>query len=148
MINKWLFSFLVVIILLTGCNNNQSGNSDNKDNFQVTSLQQDQTVAKDAETQVEKLEEVTEAVAVNVDKKLLLAFKVKQFSKFRIKQIEKKVNEKLKKQFPEFDATASSDIKISIETSKIKTKLKSKEYDKKQLKEDVEKIQKLSREQT
>ena len=147
--NRWLCSILVIVILLGGCNGNQSINSDKEDGkYQVSMVQQDQTIAKEAEQKVLKIEEVTEAVAVNVDKKILLGFRVKQFSKFRIKQIEKKVNEALKKHFPEYDTTASSDIKINIETMKIKNRLKTKDYQTEKFKKDVEKIQKLSREQT
>jgi hypothetical protein len=143
----------MVILLLfalsfTGCSNDQGiHNGQKTQQVDDKTLIGDQEVAAKAEKEIRKLEEVTDVVAVSDNNKtLLLGFKIKQFSKFRTKKIEKKVKDKLNKSFPDYEITSSSDLKIFIETSKIKNKLA--EQSSKERKKEIEKIIKLSNEQT
>jgi hypothetical protein len=146
--------FLMVFFLgVFGCN----GTAENSQSYNVTrtGFQQeksipvyDQSPSKKAEEITKKMEEVTEVVTVNTDKELLVAFKIKHLQRFRLKKIESNVNEKLKKAFPDHKVTASSDLKIFLETSKLKDKLKREKLSKKEVTKKIEKITKLSKEQT
>jgi Sporulation lipoprotein YhcN/YlaJ (Spore_YhcN_YlaJ) len=147
--------FLMVFLLgVFGCN----GTAENSQSHNVTrtGYQQnnstlpayDQSPSKKAEEKVKKMEEVTEVVAVNTDKELLVAFKIKHLQRFRLKKIESKVDKQLKKAFPDHKLTVSSDLKIFIETSKLKDKMKREKLSKKEVSKKIEKITKLSKEQT
>ena len=139
---------LLFVLIFAGCSNEPGSGINSQKTLQADDqkLLVDQETAAKAEEEIKNIEEVTDVVAVNDKKLLLLGFKVKQFDKFRTKQIEKKVKERLSKSFPDYEITASSDLKIFIETTKIKNKLadqSSKERTKK-----MEKVIKLSNKQT
>jgi Sporulation lipoprotein YhcN/YlaJ (Spore_YhcN_YlaJ) len=147
--------FLMVFFLgVFGCN----GTAEQSQSLNVTrtGFQQkkspipvyDQSPSKKAEEIAKKMEEITEVMAVNSDKELLVVFKMKHLQRFRLKKIENTVNKKLNKAFPDHKVTVSSDLKIYLETSKLKDKMKREKLSKKELSKKIEKITKLSNEQT
>ncbi len=146
---KWMF-FLWIVVIITGCNyqnlEQQPSNYGTYSNDR-TILHNQQDAIK-AENEVLKFDEVTNVVAVNTEDKILLGFKVKQFEKFRLEKVEKKVKDKLKETFPNHEITAESDLKVFIETERMKNKLTDESYKKDKLEKDMDKIIKLSREQT
>lgn len=105
-----------------------------------------QKLAKQAEQEINKMKEVEKAAAITSDGKLLLAFRVTQFNKFRIKGIEKKVEERLKKRFPDKEVIASSDLKLFIETEELKKNLE--KTSRENLTKKIDNLNKLKEEKT
>ncbi|MBD8067492.1 YhcN/YlaJ family sporulation lipoprotein [Bacillus sp. PS06] len=144
-----LMAFTVVFV--SGCANQENNLSQGEG---MQTLQSDgsktieQSVSKNAEKELSEFNEITDVVAVNNKDQLLVGFKIKQFSKFRTKKIEEKVNKKLQKEFPEFEIIASSDLKIFVETERIKKQFSSKTTQQKEINKRMSKIIKLSHEQT
>ncbi|MFC0275073.1 hypothetical protein ACFFIX_27720, partial [Metabacillus herbersteinensis] len=92
--------FLIAVIgLSSGCAGNQNEFTNNNDDANIvkvhTSKPIDQSLANEAKEKVIKEEEISGVKAVNTDKELLLAVKVDQFDRFRLKKIEKKVKSDL-----------------------------------------------------
>ena len=108
----------------------------------------DQSVARKAAKRVEKMREIKDAIAVNTNEKLLLAYQVKQMQRFRLKQIEKDVRKELKKQFPNHDIIISSDIKLFWKTEELIEKMEKKDMSEKEIDKEIDKIEKLGNELT
>jgi len=108
----------------------------------------DQSVARKAAKRVEKMREIKDAIAVNTNEKLLLAYQVKQMQRFRLKQIEKDVRKELKKQFPNHDIIISSDIKLFWKTEELIEKMEKKDMSEKEIDKEINKIEKLGNELT
>ncbi|MBE4909433.1 hypothetical protein IMZ08_15380 [Bacillus luteolus] len=142
---KWVVIIIILVSSLTACSQYEPKNIEGID---ASKLDVIQIPSEQAEAKVKGMDEVTEVIAVNMDKKLLLAFRVKQFEKFRLNQIEKKVEEELKKDFKEYDMTVSSDLKIYLETTKIKNDVYLKKIDESKVEKEMERVIKLSEEQT
>jgi hypothetical protein len=143
--NKWIVGLMVLLISLSACSQYELKNVEG---INAAELEVSQIPAQQAEAKVKEMEEVTEVVAVNNDKQLLLSFRVKQFEKFRLDKVEKKVKEELKKDFDDYETTVSSDLKIYLETTKIKNDVYSEKADKSKVKKEMERVIKLSEEQT
>ena len=148
---KILFIILILIGLGSGCNGNQN-QLDNKDNLSVsqvhTSKPIDQSVANHAKEKIITKEEVSDVKAVNTDNELLVAIKVENFNRFRLKNIEKSVKSDLKKIYPDHKVFVSSDKKMFWELEKIEQRLKKNDTNKKNLKKDLNKLKNLMKEQT
>lgn len=143
---KRLFSLILFVFIVTACANQESQvitNMSIADDLQVK-----QTIALRAEEKVRKMKEVTEAVAINNKKQLLIAFRVKQFEKFRLPKVEKKIKDALKEEFPNNDINVSSDLKIFLETNKIKNDIYNKKLSEDKITKEIERVKKLSEEQT
>ncbi|QOR67639.1 hypothetical protein IM538_05720 [Cytobacillus suaedae] len=142
---KWVMIIIILVSSLTACSQNEPKNIEG---IEAADLDVIQIPSQQAEAKVKGMDEVTEVIAVNKDKKLLLAFRVKQFEKFRLDQIEKKVKKELKNDFKDYDITVSSDLKIYLETTKIKNDVYSKKIDESKVEKEMERVIKLSEEQT
>ncbi|WP_240256176.1 YhcN/YlaJ family sporulation lipoprotein [Ferdinandcohnia quinoae] len=148
---KKIIYFFTICLLLTGCTSGENKAKIAQSNDVEEGINDrdvNQSIAEEAEKKVVNWDEVTGAVAVTIDHKLLLAFKVKQFDKFHLNKIEKKVKDKLKKEFPDYKPVVSSDLKIFLETTKLKKKIAKEHITKHQIKKDFKRIKKLSEEQT
>ena len=66
-----------------------------------TSKPINQSVANHAKEKMITKEEISDVKAVNTDKELLVAIKVENFNRFRLKKIEKTVKSDLEKMYPE-----------------------------------------------
>jgi hypothetical protein len=85
---------------------------------------------------------------VNTDKELMAAIKVENFDRFRLKSIEKSVKSDLEKKYPDYKVFVSTDKKIFWELEKIEQRLKKNDMNKKNLKNDLNKLKSLMKEQT
>ncbi|MFC4320610.1 YhcN/YlaJ family sporulation lipoprotein [Litchfieldia salsa] len=150
-------SFLVVVLVIlfiSACANQENQGSSSNHLEEMNTLQtrssgmKEQEIAKEAEREILSYKEVVDVVAVNNKDKLLVGFKIKQFSKFKTKDIEAKINKKLKEEFPNYETNAASDLKIFIETIKIKKEILEGTINQKDLDKRMGKIIKLSKEQT
>ncbi|WP_191566205.1 YhcN/YlaJ family sporulation lipoprotein [Metabacillus idriensis] len=134
----------------SGCNGNQnqlgSDNNDMNIEYVHTSKPIDQSVANQSKEKVIKEEEISGVKAVNTDKELLLAVKVDQFDRFRLKDIKKKVKADLEKIYPEYEIFVSTDQKIYLELEQLEQKLQKDHTQKKSLKKSFDKIKSLMKE--
>ncbi|WP_191562588.1 YhcN/YlaJ family sporulation lipoprotein [Metabacillus idriensis] len=134
----------------SGCNGtqNQLGSDNNDMNIEYvhTSKPIDQSVANQSKEKVIKEEEISGVKAVNTDKELLLAVKVDQFDRFRLKDIKKKVKADLEKMYPEYEIFVSTDQKIFLELEQLEQKLQKDNTKKKSLKKSFDKIKSLMKE--
>jgi hypothetical protein len=149
--SKICLLLLIVIGFGTGCtgNDNRSVNQDNQ--FNVTKVHTSQPINQSISNQAKELsltnEEVTDVKAVNSDKDLLVAIKVENFDRLRLKEIEKKVKTDLKKLPNGHKIEVSTDQKMFIELRKLEEKLQNEEMKKKSLQKELDRINKLMKEQ-
>ncbi|MEM5595059.1 hypothetical protein AAHH67_31295 [Niallia circulans] len=85
---KILFFILILIGMGSGCN----GNQNQLDNYNDLSISQvhtskpiDQSVANHAKEKIITKEEISDVKAVNTNNELLVAIKVRNFNRFRLK---------------------------------------------------------------
>lgn len=135
---------LMVIGVCTACN----GNNDQDTNDSQVSMPISQTVANKASENVRMEEEVSDVMAVNTDKDILVAIKVKQFDRFQLKKIEKNIKSDLEKRYPNYSILVSADQKMHFELAKLDEKLQKNTLSMKNLKKDTKKIKSLMKEQS
>ena len=107
-----------------------------------------QSVANQVTENVSMEEEISDVLAVNSDKELLVAIKVKQFDRFHLKKIEKNIKSDLKKQYPDYSILVSADQKMYFELVKLDEKLQKNTLKMKNLEKDIKKIKSLMKEQS
>lgn len=114
----------------------------------TTSKPIDQSIANQAKEKMITKDEITDVMAVNTDKELLVAIKVENFNRFRLKSIEKTVKSDLEKMYPNHKVVVSTDKKMFWELEKIEQRLQKNNTNKKRLKKDLQKLESLIKEQT
>lgn len=78
----------------------------------------------------------------------LVAYKVKQMARFKMKRIEKELTEKLKSKYPDEKFTVSSDFKIFLETIRLWDKTQEPDFSKEKAEKRLKEIIKLNNELT
>jgi hypothetical protein len=139
---------LMVIGLCIGCSGNQNQDADVDLNVSQVSKPISQTVANQATENVSMEEEISDVMAVNSDKELLVAIKVKQFDRFHLKKIEKNIKSDLEKRYPDYSILVSADQKMYFELVKLDEKLQKNTLSMKNLEKDIKKIKSLMKEQS
>lgn len=139
---------LMVIGLCTGCNGNQDQDANEDLNVSQVSKPISQSVANRATENVSMEEEISDVMAVNSDKELLVAIKVKQFDRFQLKKIEKNIKSDLEKRYPDYSILVSADQKMYFELVKLDEKLQKNTLGMKNLEKDIKKIKSLMKEQS
>lgn len=139
---------LIVIGLCTGCNGNQDQDANGDLNVSQVGKPISQSVANQVTENVSMEEEISDVLAVNSDKELLVAIKVKQFDRFHLKKIEKNIKSDLKKQYPDYSILVSADQKMYFELVKLDEKLQKNTLKMKNLEKDIKKIKSLMKEQS
>src|SRR5690606_5728413 len=150
---KIFLLLLTIIGISSGCNENQNQMGyDNKDlsmsQVDTTSKTIDQSIANQAKEKMITNDEITDVMDVNTDKELLVAIKVENFNRFRLKSIEKTVKSDLEKMYPNHKVVVSTDKKMFWELEKIEQRLQKNNTNKKRLKKDLQKLESLIKEQT
>lgn len=144
-----IFIIIACLLVFTGCSNKQNAENIKPENHEkIGSRQVNQNIAKQAVDQVLKMNQVTDAVAVNSQKEIFLAYKIKHLARFHMERIEKDVKQELKKQFPDYNITVSSDLKLFLETTKLTKRTKNESMDHKQIKNGLKELKKLKNEKT
>ena len=143
---------LMVIGLCSGCNGNQNQLGDDNEDLNISQVNISkpisQSVANQAKENIITEEEISDVKAVNTDKELLVAIKVKQFDRFQLKKIEKKVKSDLEKMYPDYKILVSTDQKMYFELDKLEQKLQKDNTSMKKLEKDIKKIKSLMKEQS
>lgn len=149
---KIFILLLTIIGLGSGCNENQNQMGYNNKDLSIsqvhTSKPIDQSVANHAKEKMITKDEITDVRAVNTDKELLVAIKVENFNRFRLKSIEKTVKSDLEKMYPNHKVFVSTDKKMFWELEKIEQRLQKNNMNKKSLKKDLQKLESILKEQT
>ncbi|TYR79460.1 hypothetical protein FZC66_15280 [Priestia megaterium] len=134
----------------SGCAGNEDQSANNNNDADVVKVHTrksiDQSVANEAKEKVIKKEEITDVKAVNTDKELLLAVKVNQFDRLRLKGIKKDVKSELEKKYPDHKILVSTDQKIYLELEQLEKKLQKDKTKKKALKKEFDDLKSLMKE--
>ncbi|MFF2458245.1 YhcN/YlaJ family sporulation lipoprotein [Peribacillus simplex] len=147
------FFSILIVLLMTGCSANSSQTDINKDrglNISKvhTSNPIDQTVANQAKDKLVNQDEVADAKAVNSNKELLVAIKVENFDRLRLKKIKKKSQTELEDMFPDYKILVSTDQKLFIELEHLEQKLEKDHTKLDSLNRDFKRIKSLLNEKT
>lgn len=154
---KTLLYFVIVCLLLvniTGCNQSKAEEDSRLSLIKTTNPSPVQinkgkgNVVEDIKKDVMKFEEIYDVAVIKGKKDTLVVYKVKHLHRFRMKQIEKKINKHLEKKYPDEDFTVSSDYKIFMEALELKEKVKKPDYPKDKAERELQKIIKLKEELT
>ncbi|MGZ0084886.1 YhcN/YlaJ family sporulation lipoprotein [Caldibacillus thermoamylovorans] len=108
----------------------------------------DQGPAERAVASLRRRDDVREVVAVNSGERLLVAYQIPHLKRWKRKEIEKEIAERLCAMFPGYDVVSSSDLKIFWKTKDLKTKMEKKRWNERDLQREIGRIEKLSKEQT
>ncbi|KRF62095.1 hypothetical protein ASG99_06765 [Bacillus sp. Soil768D1] len=146
------FLFLITVIgFVSGCSGN-SNQIDNNKNLNIskvhTSSPIKQSVANQAKDRLLAEEEVSDVKAVNSDKELLVAVKVDNFDRLRLKSVKKQAQSDLENMFPDYKILISTDQKMFLELDQLEQKLEKDKTKMDSLKKDFKKIKSLMKEQT
>ncbi|MGG0413400.1 YhcN/YlaJ family sporulation lipoprotein [Peribacillus simplex] len=153
-INQFIIFLLLltVIGLVSGCNRNQTQSGEDHKDLSIsqvhTSKPINQSVANQAKKKVIKEEDISDVKAVNTDKELLIAIKVENFERFRLKKIEKNVKSDLEKVYPDHKILVSTDSKMYLELDQLEQKIQKDKTNRGELEKSFNKIKSLMKEET
>jgi hypothetical protein len=152
----YFYFLLCLVAIMVGCNSNLDEEKEaqlsmiSKTNPTPINLSsqpnQGNTTSKKIKEEVESIDSIYDVAVIKGKDKILVAYKVKHLRRFHMKTIEKEVNDKLEKKFPDEDFTVSSDYKIFLEAVRLGEKLKDPSYPDKKAKKELERIIGLSKE--
>lgn len=113
------------------------------------------TVKNESNNKVKQIKEtvlsfpaIYDVAVLKGKKEVLVVYKVKQLQRFRMKQIKKKMERRLKENFPKEKFVTSSDYKIFLEVIRLHEKMDDSSYSEKKANKRFEKIIRLSKELT
>ena len=123
-------------LVLVGCGNTEEKLS----TFYAT---YDDEKASKIEDVLQQEKDIEHANIIFIEDKILVAMQVKPWLRYKKQKIEKRIEESLKKEFPNADLIVSTDFKLHWESEKLIDK-----NDKEKLSDEVDQLKKLSEEET
>ncbi len=151
-----IYIFFCIVAIMVGCNSKLDEEKEvqlsliNETNPNPINLMaqpsQEKFISKRIKKEVQSIDSIYDVAVIKGKDKVLVAYKVKHLQRFHMKAIEKKVNDKLEKKYPDEDFTVSSDYKIFLEAVRLGEKLKDPSYPKKKAKKELDRIINLSKE--
>ena len=123
-------------LVLVGC-------GDTEEKLSTFYATHDDEKASKIEDVLQQEKDIEHANIIFVEDKILVAMQVKPWLRYKKKKIEKKVEEDLKKEFPNADLIVSTDFKLHWESQKLIDN-----NDKEKLNEEVDQLKKLAKEET
>jgi len=108
----------------------------------------DQGPAERAAAYLRRRGDIRDVVAVNSGDRLLVAYQIPHMQRWNRKTIEKDIESKLRDMFPGYQVVSSSDLKIFWKTQQLKTRMVNKRWNQRDVNQEIERIEKLSKEQT
>ena len=153
----YIYVLLGVIAIMAGCN---AQNAEEKDTslalikkndpkpVTLVSHNKKEKSVSDLEERVESFDEIYDVAVIRGEKDTLIVYKVKHMQRFRMRDIEKKLNAMLEKRYPDESFVVSSDYKIFLEATKLGEKMDDPNFSKKKANEELNKIIKLKEEST
>ncbi|MED4452282.1 YhcN/YlaJ family sporulation lipoprotein [Metabacillus fastidiosus] len=144
-----IYIFFLVIVI-AGCSGMHKNEEANKSNVTDVSFKNshDQSVTEKMKQLLENEEEVKNIRAVNSDKELLIAAEINHMDRFRLKEIQQKLEKKVKKQYEDYKVTISTDKKIFLELEQLENKMRTENLSKKKFEKEMNRIKNLSKETT
>ncbi|MCU9612421.1 YhcN/YlaJ family sporulation lipoprotein [Caldibacillus lycopersici] len=109
--------------------------------------EEEQLVAK-IKQKVLSMKEIYDVAVIKGEKEILVAYKVRHLQRFHMKKIEKNLQEKLEKAYPDENFSVSSDYKIFLEAVRLQEKSEHGKVTRDEMEEQLGKIFKLSKEKT
>lgn len=100
------------------------------------------------EMDIEGFKELYDVAVIKGKDDILVAYKVKHMQRFRMKDIEKRMNKLLEKNYPDENFIVSSDYKIFLEAVELEENLKDPNYSQKKAEKKLKEIIKLKKELT
>lgn len=138
-------------LILFGCANHTNEETTQHD-VEFTKLSAsysvDQTPSNLAKELLSKQDAVKNIKAVNSTDQLLIGIEIDHMQRFRLKEIEKELEKEMKKKFDDYKIELSMDKKIVLELEELENKIQQKTIKKKKLEKEIDRIIKLSHEQT
>lgn len=98
--------------------------------------------------ELERDEAVYDAMVVQNENEILVAYKVHQLKRFNMEKIEADLNNRLEEEFPKYDFYVTSDTKIFLEAVELAVHVNQEGYPKEKAKIWFDKIVELEKEQT
>lgn len=140
---------------LTACNHDQKVKDSQlalikttNPNPVVTDKNKSLSHVKEIERDVSSFPEIYDVAVVKGKKDTLVAYKVKHSQRFRMKKIEKDLNNRLEKRYPKENFTVSSDYKIFLEAVRLNERMKSAKFSSKKAEKQLKKIIKMTKAMT
>ena len=133
----YIYLFLSIVAILVGCNSKLNDekqaqlsliNQTNPTPINLTSQPTQESSSKNIKEDVQSIDSIYDVAIIKGKEKTLVAYKVKHLQRFRMKAIEKEVNDMLEEKYPDEDFTVSSDYKIFLEAVRLGEKLKDPKY--------------------
>ncbi|MGV3466731.1 MAG: sporulation protein [Heyndrickxia sp.] len=154
---RWKYTFIIfsVLLLLVGCSNQ----NDNKDSsmalikttqptpMKLSNKNSDSLPVK-VKKEVANIKEIYDVAVIEGNKTILVAYKVKHLYRFRMKSIEKKLTNRLDKEYPDEKFVVSSDYKIFLEAVRLREALEEGKISKEEARKRFNNIVKLKEELT
>jgi|tagenome__1003787_1003787.scaffolds.fasta_scaffold20200413_1 hypothetical protein len=150
-----IYIFLFVVAIMVGCNAKLDEeketklsliNQTNPTPMNLMSQPSKGASSKNIKEDVQSIDEIYDVAVIKGKDKTLVAYKVKHLQRFHMTGIEKEVNKKLEKKYPDENFTVSSDYKIFLEAVRLGEKMKDPSYPEKKAKKELDKIINLSKE--
>lgn len=145
---------LVFVMVVGGC----SGDSDSAEANKslVSSVNQEpvylggykQAPIEKIDKTVEANNEIYDVAVVQKGKEILVVYKVKHLKRFRMKQIEKRIKDKLQSEYKDYSFIVSSDMKIFLEAVELIVHVRDENYPKKKAQKWFSDIVELQKEMT
>lgn len=132
-IHYWIL--FACLLLLSSCSQNQQVKDSQLTLMKTTNPSPIVTVKNESKSQVKEIEqdvsafpELYDVAVVKGKKDTLVVYKVKHLYRFRMKKIEKNINNMLEEKYPKENFTISSDYKIFLETVRLDEKVKTSKF--------------------
>jgi hypothetical protein len=105
--------------------------------------------AEDIKKEVSAFPEIYDVAVIKGKKETLVVYKVKHAQRYRMKQIEKDLSKKLKKQYPKENIIVSSDYKIFLEAVRLNERIRTdKDFSKKRAEKRLQQIITMTKDMT
>lgn len=148
-----ILSLISFIFILVGCMQSETSYDRAEDNsLELTKLSTkgltDQQPADQAKHFLSQFEEVSSVRAVNNDGQLLIAVELNHHDRFATDRLEKELTKEVKKQYNDMQITLSTDQKVLLELRKLEEAITNNNISKEDIKKELHRIKKLSKEQT
>lgn len=147
---KWIIPVIFYLLLSACTNTSAPGQAANEDDYTVirTSTGYNQDTSNKVKEYIGENEAFDEVYAVNTDSKVIVAVIPKHRDRFHLKGFRSDLEKGLKDEIHPVKLELSTDKKIALELEKLEENLEKKSISKKKLEKELERIIKLSKEQT
>ncbi|KMY53239.1 sporulation protein [Bacillus sp. FJAT-27231] len=116
---------LLAAVILAGCNLQEERKDSRLALMKTTNpepiqIEKDGVPVEKIRREVEEVKEIYDAAVVKGDHNILVAYKVRHLDRFRMKKIEKNLQERLEKEYSKETFIVSSDYKIFLEAVRLR----------------------------